>query len=403
MVASGRTMKISIIYDFLKEFGGLERVLFFQARVLSKKFKPELKFSFIGVPKHNDIGEQMGEGVDVRISQIGGGRSEFLELVRSFLFPSRVNQLKTDLIISHSFMATRMAYYFKKKRIPYIVMIHHPPNFLYNRSLLWANNPLRFIIYVVAGVIGGVLRAVDRKVVGKADCVIANSEFTARRVEDIYGICPEVIYPSVSSRFKRMDSEAAQKILARFQLSPRTILLHGRMIKDKRPEWAIKAFSRIQHQIPHMLVVTGTIEARKRLDNLISELNIQQRVRILGRISDEELVALYSSASCFLMSAPREDFGLTPVEAMSCGCPVVGWKDGAGPEETIIDGTSGFLAKPYLIDDYSEKIKEATNKEWDINAIVFHAKKYSEDSIAAGFLKIVEKVIQSSESGRITS
>ena len=103
---------------------------------------------------------------------------------------------------------------------------------------------------------------------------------------------------------------------------------------------------------------------------------------------------MYNEAKVFVLTAPNEDFGIVPIEAMSCGTPTVAWKDGAGPAESIIENINGFLAKPYDTKDLSEKIKKAMNKKWDRKKIKETADKFSNNTQSRIFIKEIKKVIK---------
>lgn len=384
--------KITIMYDFLKELGGLERVMFFQANKLKKYFDVELLFSYISQNEKEAIARELGLSKDIKISQIGHSKNEIISLMLAFLFPSRITDTKTDLLLSHSFMCSRMAY--KKKmqdNTPYIIMIHHPPNFLYSRNIQWVNNPARFFAYLLGAVLGPIVKKMDKAAVKNADMVLVNSNYTAGRIKQIYGIEPFVIYPPISPVFRPINKENAGKLLKKFKIDGDFILLHGRMIKDKRPDLAVEAFSKIKTDA--LLVISGTIEEEKKIKKMVKTLNLENKVKMLGRVSEDELVALYNLAKCFIMSAPKEDFGLTTVEAMACGCPVVAWRDNAGPQEIISENTNGLLAEPYNTTDLAKKIDAALENKWNKEKITGSVKKFSQDKIGSSLASTVKRII----------
>jgi len=379
--------KITLMYDFLKELGGLERVMFFQANAL-KDYNVEMVFSHVSEKDMRIITKEFGLRQDAKISQIGKGNNEIMQYIYSFLFPSRIRRIKTGIMISNSFMTSRMAYSKKKKYgNKYMAVLHHPPNFLYSRNRKWVNNLPRLMAYLAGLILSPVLKRADIKAVRNADVVLVSSKYTYNRIKKIYGVNPVIVYPAVSEKFVLIEREDAEKILEKFNIEKKFILLHGRMIKDKRPDLAVRAFSLLDKDL--LLVISGTIEEKEKIKELIRELKLEEKVKILGRVSEEELVALYNLAECFLMSAPKEDFGLTPVEAMACGTPVVAWKDNAGPEETIIDGINGFFSKPYDTNDFADKINETLERKWDKNKIRDSVKKFSSNNIKKEFLKVI--------------
>ena len=115
---------------------------------------------------------------------------------------------------------------------------------------------------------------------------------------------------------------------------------------------------------------------------------------MLGRISEEKLIKSYNEAIVFVLTAPNEDFGIVPIESLSCGTPVVAWNDGAGPLEYIKENINGFLAEPYDLKDFAEKIEKVYNKKWDKNKIIKTLEKLSEENQSKIFLEEIEKVIK---------
>ena len=79
---------------------------------------------------------------------------------------------------------------------------------------------------------------------------------------------------------------------------------------------------------------------------IVTARGVPSRVRFLGRSSQQELLAEYASARCVVCPAFDEDFGLTCLEAMACGKPVIACTDGGGYIELIEDGVDGFLVAP---------------------------------------------------------
>ena len=78
---------------------------------------------------------------------------------------------------------------------------------------------------------------------------------------------------------------------------------------------------------------------------------------------------------------------------MACGCPVVAWKDGWGPQESIIPAKGGFLAKPYNTNDLAENIKKALNKNWNKKEIAKSIKKFSEEEQSKILLNSLNQVL----------
>lgn len=107
----------------------------------------------------------------------------------------------------------------------------------------------------------------------------------------------------------------------------------ARFVRYKRVDLAIEACN----QLKKKLVVYGSGgEEEERLKKLAGD-----TVEFLGRVSDEEMERYYSRAKAFLFPGV-EDYGITPVEAMSAGVPVLAFGKG-GALETVQDGKTGLL------------------------------------------------------------
>lgn len=368
--------KIAILYEGLSEIGGLERVMINNYNWLKDKFNVFLGFSYINKEiAKNEIYKNL------KIKKISKFpiKNESLEVIWFCINPF-IKKLKVDLVISHSFLAS---YYCYRKKIPYLIYLHHPPNFLYPKiKKEWINSPKRFFAWLGGKLIGNWLKNLDKKCVKKAKLLFVNSNYTKKRIKDIYKRNAIIVYPIKKESFKILNIKKKDFIYA-----------HGRAIPDKKFEYIIEAIRYIPN---NRLIISGSIESNyeKKLKNLIKKLKLQNKIKILGRISEEQLIKLYNEAKVFVLTAPHEDFGIVPIESMSCGTPVVAWNDGAGPSETVINNINGFLAKPYNIKDLAEKIKKALNKKWNKNKIKNSTNNFSDKTQSKIFLKEIEKVIK---------
>jgi len=126
---------------------------------------------------------------------------------------------------------------------------------------------------------------------------------------------------------------------------------------------------------------------------------IQDNIEFLGQVTDEELVELYKNAKGFLALAQDEDFGITPVESMICGTPVIAY-NGGGYKETIVDGKTGVLFDEYSVEGLERAIKRfealrltslAQGKRLFFNCIK-QAKKFSKEKFIANIRRIVNNV-----------
>ena len=370
--------KIILIYEGLSELGGLEKLMVNNYNWLKNKFNVSLGFAHINKELKNKTFKKL------KIKKISKFpiHNESLEIMWFCINPL-IKRLKVDLAISYSFLAS---YYCYRKKIPYIIYMNHPPNFLYFKSkkdeIEWVNHTKRFLAWFGGKLIGNWLRNLDKKCVNKAKLLFVNSEYTKKRIKKIYNKNSIIIYPPMNDSFKLLKIKKKDFIYS-----------HGRIIPDKKFEYIIEAMKHIPDK---KLIISGGIEKNyeRKLKKLIKKLNLEKRIKILGRVSEEQLIRLYNEAKVFVLTAPLEDFGIVPIESMSCGTPVIAWNDGAGPTESIIENISGFLAKPYDTHDLAEKIKKAMNKKWDTKKIIKSTEKFSEKTQSKKFLKEIEELIK---------
>jgi len=117
----------------------------------------------------------------------------------------------------------------------------------------------------------------------------------------------------------------------------------------------VEVFSNlIEKGLDYKLVIFGWIskEERREIERKIDDLSLEQRIHFTGHLSREKVAKLYNTAELFIAYNEYEGFGLTPLEAMACKCPVVAPDAGAVPE---ITGGNAELADPYQLEEWVEK------------------------------------------------
>lgn len=168
-----------------------------------------------------------------------------------------------------------------------------------------------------------------------------------------------VTYPGVDRRFSPASAEEVSALKHRFRIPGPYLLSVGTIEPRKGIDRLLRAFARISQEVPHRLVVagrwgwkTGPVRAAA------ADARLKGRVRFLGPVSDEELVALYSGADASVFLSVAEGFGFPPLESMACGTPVVVGNRSCLPEitgpaarlvdpldqEDIVSGLSDLLA-----------------------------------------------------------
>jgi glycosyltransferase involved in cell wall biosynthesis len=210
-----------------------------------------------------------------------------------------------------------------------------------------------------------------------------------------------VIHLGVNENFKRIeDKKKLIEITDKFDLSPEFLLGFA----HKSGARILQAYSSLPPNLRKEYKI-GLIcmEDRfpKELQKIISEKNIEESIRCIPPVSEEELVALYNAAALFVFPSLYEGFGLPVIEAMACACPVICTRRGSLPEVTgdaalYIENVQDISA---FVSELKEKIQGAlTDKELQARLIergLEQAKKYSWITTARETLKIYESVVRS--------
>jgi len=385
--------KILLMYDFFSEHGGIERVMLFQARAL-KNAGYDVTFAFAYVDeKLRDERLKDFEVIEYAPMPI---KSETLQICSSIVRDNLIDRFRDfSLIICHSFPASYLALRIKRKfKIPLILHLHHPPQFLYSMNLAWAKNSFkRMFSYALGRLFNPFLRLFDRYCLENADYYFVAGKAVQRVIQETYGVHGNILYPTVDSKFGVVSCKIED--LKNYGITKDFIFGSGRIVKQKRFDYLLNSYSKLKSK-NLQLVLAGKWDdsEKKELDNLAKNLGIA--VLFLGPVKIEDLKKLYNLAEVTVLTCPKEWFGLVPVEAMACGCPVGAWRDNFGPQETVIDNKTGILAKPYNTDSMAAGIDQVISKKWNKKFISKSAKKYSEKTQSKIFLKTIRKLLSSS-------
>ena len=184
---------------------------------------------------------------------------------------------------------------------------------------------------LVEGTRRRLLHRLDRRFLGAARRVFAQSDTIRRRLERWGGTEAEVLHPPAPQRPYRCDGyDGAILSVARLQPLKRNALLLRAVAEA--PDAAIR--------------IAGEGPEEARLRGLAESLRISERVEFLGRLTEAELVDEYARCSAVWYGAQAEDYGLVTLEAFSSAKPVITCADSGGPAELVVDGESGFVVPP---------------------------------------------------------
>jgi len=177
------------------------------------------------------------------------------------------------------------------------------------------------------------------------------------------------------------------------------ILYIGRLSKMKNIKSLLKAFSLIGDKIDHNLVIVGDNENSLQIEmgHLGLSAEIKKRVIFKQDIDEESKCALMKSASLLVFASLYEGFGLPPLEAMACGCPVIVSDNSSLPE---VCGEAAYYVNPQNPSSISEAIITVLNNNTLRNELIINglkrAKQFSWTNSASEHLNVLEHVIKHS-------
>ena len=235
--------------------------------------------------------------------------------------------------------------------------------------------------------------------INESDGVTAVSESLKRDTLRLFNIDREIdVIPNFISLKKHTEpKECKRSVMA--HPDERIITHISNFRKVKRVEDVVRVFTKIQEKIPAKLIMVGDGPDREIADQLCKNLGIKKRVLFLGNTSDIQQILCFSDL--FLLPSISESFGLSALEAMVAGVPVVSSNAGGIPEVNE-EGVSGFLCEVGDIDTMAARAlyileDEARLKEFKKGALEV-AKRFDEEKIVpmyeALYFDVIHKKIQ---------
>jgi glycosyltransferase involved in cell wall biosynthesis len=147
----------------------------------------------------------------------------------------------------------------------------------------------------------------------------------------------------------------------------------SRLEKEKRVDLLIEALGDIKSLNDFQFLVTGSGKEKNNLELLAESVGIKDRIIFTGQLSEKELAGIYKISDIYLSGSEVELQGLSIMEAMATGLPIIASRAMAVPE-LVLHGTNGFLFRPGDKKDASEKILKILNdkklqKKMSVNSL----------------------------------
>lgn len=258
-----------------------------------------------------------------------------------------------------------------------VVYAHNTPRWLYQRDEYLANLP-RWYGWGLRPLHGPLVRW-DHRAAASADVVLAGSTVARDRIREHWGRDAEILYPPPG-----LSPDGPRRALDLPVIEPGYLLTVARLLPYKRVDVVIAA---VAERPDTRLVVVGDGPDRARLEALAASPGVSHRVRFLRDVADDQLRWLYANAAA-LVTAAQEDFGLTPLEAMGFGTPVVAI-DAGGFRETVVHGETGLRFAAATPASLGRSLDEALATDWPRAQLVARSEQFSEAAFAARLRAIV--------------
>ena len=354
-------MKIALVHDYLNEFGGAERVLLALSEIWSKA---PIYTAFY---KKGSPAWERFKSKDVRVSWVHHIPffSRYLHSPLRFLAPLIWNSFdlsKYDLVIGSSGWYITKGFKKKGKKTIEICYCHTPPRWLYGYKTsieLQKYWPVR----IYAAIVGHFMRMYDFKAAQKVNFFVANSKEVAERIEKFYKKRATVIYPPVEIPEVSIASHSRGGYY----------LVISRIVGGKGLDLAVGAAAKLGIKLIIAGKPAGYYQEYKKLSKLA-----KKNVEFLDYVDDQKMVKLYAGAKAFLALSEDEDFGMTPVEAMLCGTPVIAFR-GGGYTESVIEGKTGVFFNEPTVDSLIAAIKEFDKMNIKPEDCINRAKNFSKE------------------------
>ncbi|MDM8527714.1 glycosyltransferase family 1 protein [Anaerolineales bacterium HSG24] len=239
-----------------------------------------------------------------------------------------------------------------------------------------------------------------------ADHVIAVSEATRQDLIELYQTPSEkitIIYHGVTPEFRPMEDESSHDIVCEtYNINDKPFILSvGTIQPRKNYQRLIQSFAQTLSRLPEplsdqlILVIGGGKGWQyETIYNEVTRLGLENRVRFIGFVADEDLPALYNAATIFAYPALYEGFGLPALEAMACGTPVLVANTSALPE---VVGQAGRLVDPYNVPALAQSMVELLTDEAQRQQLrqagLHQAAKFSWAEMATNLIALYGRVL----------
>ncbi|HDK16869.1 MAG TPA: glycosyltransferase family 1 protein, partial [Nitrospirae bacterium] len=231
-----------------------------------------------------------------------------------------------------------------------------------------------------------------QKILKNTDAIITVSRFQKKEISEWFGFPDNrifVVYHGVDTeRFGKTEDER--------MINCEYIMYLGNLVPRKGVHYLLRAFALVKDKIPHDLLLAGVRGySSDSIFAMINELGLKTRVIVRESPDDSEVINYLSYASVFVFPSLYEGFGMPPLEAMACGCPVIA-SDNTSLKELYTG--SAILIDPEDADEFGNSILTLVNDEGLKKELVSKGnekvREFPWDNTIKHTLKVYEKAME---------
>lgn len=366
-------MKVAIIHDHLAQMGGAEKVL----QVLVEMF-PEAPVYTLLYDEENVRKNFSNSKIKASIIQkLPGSRKHYKWYMPLMPMAIEFCDLREfDLVISSTSSFAKGV--ITAPDTLHICYCHTPTRYLWSDTHQYINE-LKYNRYFkkIISLILNYVRMWDKLAADRVDIFVANSKTVQKRIKKYYQKESALIYPNIEEEKFYISKNIGDYFLTGCRLVP-----------YKRNDILIDAIKKINASGAEKikLKIFGDGIDKQRLIELAKG---DENIEFLGRVSDEERGKLYSECLAFI-NTQLEDFGITMVEAMASGRPVIALKKG-GATETVVEDKTGIFFEEENRDSIINALQKFKNTKFIPEEIRSHAMKYSKENFKRQFSEFIRK------------
>ena len=363
-------MNVVLLHDWLTGFRGGERVL----EVFCEMFPTAPLYTLIHVKNSTSElieNRKITASFLNRIPGIGKHYRKALPLMPLAADLLKISE-KADLIISSSHCVIKGVK--KPNGAKHLSYIHSPMRYMYDQYDNYFGPSAPLIQRVGARICKPYLTSWDIKSNQNIDVMVANSGFVKERIKKFYNQDTRVIHPFVDlADFKAFQNQPAGK--------EDYYLMVTAFAPNKKVDLAVEAFNLNKRK----LKIIGGGQQEEYLKSIAGK-----NIEFLGNLSREEVIDHFSRARAFIFPGV-EDFGITPLESMAAGTPVIARKIG-GVLETLTDKTAEFFIND-SVEELNEAISRFEKKVFNHHDLIERSCFFSREAFKANILKTIDSMM----------